>query len=411
MTFLRFARAVLLGPIAIGAAAGAQPRQEAAHLPDSLPINRLQILGTHNSYSLGVDPRVLALLEQRLPSMGKLANAIPPAQRREFQIAHPNDVTFSEALSYRHPSLTEQLDLGVRGLEIDVNADPRGGAYADPAAYRLLRAQGVTGLLPFDPAPLKAPGIKVLHMADVDFRSSCPTFRGCLAEMKAWSDAHPRHVPIFVMIEAKVQAMAILPGSTAAPPFTAETYDEIDRTIAAVIGRDNVITPDDVRGTYPTLERAVLAGHWPTLGQARGKFIFQLITATGHDGASAYLDGHPGLNGRMAFLDSRPGQDHAAFILDDNALARGAQIGAEVRKGYIVRSRADIETWEAKANDMTRATAAFASGAQIVSTDFEKPGNSYGTPYVVTLPGGGVARIAPTPEPEPTPEPAPAPAK
>lgn len=36
--------------------------------------------------------------------------------------------------------------------------------------------------------------------------------------------------------------------------------------------------------------------------------------------------------------------------------------------------------------------AAFASGAQIVSTDYEQPGNAYGTRYVVTVPGGGAAR-------------------
>jgi hypothetical protein len=66
-----------------------------------------------------------------------------------------------------------------------------------------------------------------------------------------------------------------------------------------------------------------------------------------------------------------------------------------VKQGYLVRARADIETWEAKANDPSRAKQAFASGAQIVSTDFYKKGNAYGTDYVVTLPGGGVMRCNP----------------
>lgn len=388
----------LAGPVpgkAEKPAPAAQAAPEAANLPDSLPLNRIQVLGTHNSYSQGVDPRILAMLDARVPSMGKMLEGAPEEKRKEFLVAHPNDVSFGEALNYRHPSLTRQLDVGVRALEIDINADPKGGAYADPAAYKLLRSQGVTDLLPFDPEPLKAPGIKVLHVADVDFRSSCPSLRSCLVEMKAWSDAHPRHIPIFVMIEAKVQAMPFLPGSKTPPPIDADTYEELDRTILEVIGRDHLVVPDDVRGQYPTLEKAVLAGNWPALGNARGKFVFQLITATGHDGASAYLEGHPGLKGRVAFLDSQPGQDHAAFILDDNALVNGAQIRDEVAKGYFVRSRADIETWEAKANDMSRANATFASGAQIVSTDFEEPGNAYGTPYFVKLPGGEAARLAP----------------
>ncbi len=71
---------------------------------------------------------------------------------------------------------------------------------------------------------------------------------------------------------------------------------------------------------------------------------------------------------------------------------RAADIRTEVQQGYLVRTRADIETYEAKVNDTSRAAAAFASGAQIVSTDYEKPGNAYGTPYVVRLPGGSVAR-------------------
>ena len=64
-----------------------------------------------------------------------------------------------------------------------------------------------------------------------------------------------------------------------------------------------------------------------------------------------------------------------------------------------MRTRSDIETFEAKTNDMTRAHAAFASGAQIASTDFEQPGNAYKTDYVIKLPGGDAARVRPAPAP------------
>lgn len=386
---------VIASGLAAVAAAG-----EAPNLPPDLKINQLQVLGTHNSYHAPVDPHVLKLLDGKLPSMGKLVAALPEAGRKQFLIDHPNDVTFGQALDYSHPSLTEQLDLGVRGLEIDVNPDPDGGAYADPAAYRILRAQGVTDLLPFDPKTVAAPGLKVLHMPDIDFRSNCPTFKSCVAEIKAWSDAHPGHVPIFVMVEAKVGSFALLPGSSKVPKFTPETYDEIDRTILDILPRERLITPDDVRGSYPTLEAAVLAGGWPTLGASRGKVMFLLMTATGHDGAAPYLIGHPGLKGRVAFMDSQPGQDRAAFILDDNSMARAAEVRDEVRKGYFVRTRADIETYEARMNDLTRARAAFASGGQIVSTDFERAGDAYGTSYVVRLPSGEAARCNPVLAPD-----------
>ena len=368
---------------------------EAPDLSPDLKINQIQVLGTHNSYHAAVDPHILKMMDGRLPSMGKIVSSLPEAARRQFLIDHPNDVTFSQALDYSHPTLTQQLDLGVRGLEIDVNPDPDGGAYSDPAAYRILRAQGVTDLLPFDPASVAAPGLKVLHMPDVDFRSTCPTFRNCISEIRTWSDSHPGHVPIFVMIEAKVKSFPILPGSKPAPVFTRETYDEIDRTILEGIPRSRIITPDDVRGDYPTLKAAVLAGAWPTLASARGKVMFLLMTATGHDGAAAYLIDHPGLKGRIAFMDSQPGQAHAAFILDDNAVARGDEIREEVKKGYFVRTRSDIETYEARVNDPSRAIAAFASGGQIVSTDYEAPGSAPGGADVVALPGGGAARCNP----------------
>jgi len=381
-----------LAALALAAAAAAQPSKEAPELPDTLPINHLQVLGTHNSYSAGIDPRLLAEVQHRLPSMEKAADAMPDARRALFKEEHPANVSFAEALSYRHPGLTEQLDLGVRSLEIDVNADPQGGAYADPAGYRLLRAQGVTDLLPFDAAAMRAPGFKVLHIPDIDFRSHCPTFRGCLAEIRTWSQAHPGHVPLFILVEAKVQGMPILPGATVAPPFTPAAFDALDREIVETVGRDRIITPDDVRGSHETLDEAVRAGGWPTLGKARGKMLFLMLTATGPGGASGYLAGHPGLRGRVAFLRAQPGEDHAAFLLLDNALVRRDEIAARVKQGYMVRTRSDIETFEAKTNDMTRANAAFASGAQIVSTDYEQPGNAYGTRYVVRLPGGGVVR-------------------
>ncbi|WP_080558565.1 phosphatidylinositol-specific phospholipase C domain-containing protein [Zymomonas mobilis] len=209
--------------------------------------------------------------------------------------------------------------------------------------------------------------MKIFYIRDVNIHSSCLTLRICLTQMKNWLESHPRHIPIFVMIEAKVQPLhlklasnpAKTPNFSKIPPFTDETYNEIDQTIVDVLGRNKVIIPDDVRGGYPNLEDAVFAGNWPTLGQARGKFIFFLTTATGRDGVAAYLNGHPGLKGRMAFMDSEPGKPYAAFVLEDNALTQGNIIRNDVKKGYIVRTRADIDTYEAKKNDLTRGKAAF----------------------------------------------------
>lgn len=372
-------------PVKVGAGAG----------PD-LKLNQIQVLGTHNSYSQGVDPRLLAMLDEAFSKkMEQAVNSMSPAAHALFEEEHPNTMPISEMLSYSHPGLVRQLDLGVRSLELDVNPDPEGGAFRDPAGYRILRQKGVKDLLPFDPAGLDKPGFKVLHMPDIDFRSSCNTLRLCLGQIRDWSDAHPGHVPIFILIEAKVQAIPLLPGASKPVPFSPALFDALDAELVDTMGRDRIITPDDVRGKYPTLNKAVLAGGWPRLADARGKVLFLMLTANGPDGASDYLVGHPGLKGRVAFLRAMPGEDHAAFLLLDNALVRGSEIRKYVEQGYLVRTRSDIETYEAKTNDMTRARAAFASGAQIVSTDFEQAGNAYGTSYVVRLPGGGDMRCDP----------------
>lgn len=377
-------------------AASPAPKTEAPDLNPDLKINEIQVLGTHNSYAMPVDTRLLAIVD---PILGRvttdLPNKLPPAQRALFREEHPNDVSISDGLSYLHPDLTTQLNEGMRSLEIDVNPDPEGGTFADPAGYRLLRAHGATGLLPFDARALAPPGYKVLHIPDIDFRSHCQPLKQCLAQVRDWSDAHPGHVPLFLVLEAKSSDLPLLPGPTHTVPFTPALFDALDAEIVAVVGRRRLITPDDVRGSHPTLNAAIRAGGWPSLKVARGKIMILMITANGEESTRGYVAGHPSLKGRMAFLRAEPGEDHAAFLMFDNALVRQAQIRDYVRQGYIVRTRSDIEAYEAKTNDMRRADAAFASGAQIVSTDFEHPGNAFGTPYVVRLPGGGVARRNP----------------
>ena len=83
----------------------------------------------------------------------------------------------------------------------------------------------------------------------------------------------------------------------------------------------------------------------------------------------------------MAFVQGRPGMAHTAFLLFDNALTRQAAIRDAVARGYLVRTRADIDTADARRNDPTRREAALASGAQIVSTDYLTTPNVHGTAY------------------------------
>jgi hypothetical protein len=65
-----------------------------------------------------------------------------------------------------------------------------------------------------------------------------------------------------------------------------------------------------------------------------------------------------------------------------------------VKDGFLVRTRADADTVEARANDTERRDRALASGAQIISTDYPAPDFRF-SDYHVRLPDKAVARVNP----------------
>jgi hypothetical protein len=134
----------------------------------------------------------------------------------------------------------------------------------------------------------------------------------------------------------------------------------------------------------------VLHGEWPTLANARGKVIFLMDQ---RPVGPVYLENHPALRGRLIFTNAVPGQADAAFTEENE----GSQetIAALVRKGYLVRTRTDADTKQARSNDTARREIALASGAQFLSTDYPKSEPSQWTPYSVALPGDAVARCNP----------------
>jgi len=357
----------------------------------NLRINQLQIVGTHNSYAQPADPKVLDLVTPIINGMmQKYSSMMSEEQKAKFKEYHPYGMDLKEGLNYNHPDFTEQLNANLRGLEIDVYYDPEGNRFSHPATYEILKAKGVTDLAPFNTKGLDQPGFKVLHMADIDFRTHYPTLKDALTALKTWSDQHPDHTPVFMMIEAKDSGFPILENSTKVLPFDKKAYDDLDTEIVKYLGKDKIITPKEVQGKYRTLKEAVTHNNWPKLNDSKGKFIFMLLPGSAGTLSSKnnpyLIDGS--LKERVMFLNSEPDDSFAGFILRDNAIVRQQEIQDLVKQGFIVRTRSDIETYEAKINDFTRSKAAFSSGAQVISTDFFHLGNTYGTPYFVQPPKG-----------------------
>jgi membrane-associated phospholipid phosphatase len=324
-----------------------------------LRMNDLTAVGTHNSYKLAVPSEEMAAM---VAARGQAALGI----------------------DYAHRPLAEQLDAGARQLEIDVVADPRGGLYAKP-----LTALGRgTVLAPSVAEALARPGFKVLHMPDVDFRSSCVTFVACLTQVKAWSKAHPGHVPILILLNAK-DGQASLPGGVTPLPFDEKAFDALDAEIRLVFGDDQLITPDQVRGRRATLREAVLADGWPSLSAARGKVFFALDE--GSTKVALYRGARRSLEGRAMFVNTDEASPAAAYLTLNDPIAEKDRIAAAVKAGFIVRTRADADTWAARTNDVRQRSAALTSGAQYVSTDYVWPDPRLPGGYTVRLAGGDVA--------------------
>jgi hypothetical protein len=226
---------------------------------------------------------------------------------------------------------------------------------------------------------------------DVDYRSVCPLFVDCLKEIRAWSRAHPDHVPILIIMNLK-QDQLKLPGAVPLLPFDAAAMDEIDAEIRSVFPEAELITPDKVQGRYATLRAAVRAGNWPKLKAARGKVMFALDESP--QVVALYRGARRSLEGRACFINTDEASPAAGYITLNEPIAEQARIRADVRQGLIVRTRADADTYEARKDDRTRQAAAFASGAQYVSTDYLRPDVRFG-PYETHLPGGGAARLSP----------------
>lgn len=345
----------------VGASAASEPA-----IADSLRLNQVQVLASHNSYKQAIDRPLLSLME--------------------------TFVAEAERLDYHHPSLSDQLNLGLRGLEIDIYNDPQGGHYAQPLGLELLRRAGQTPR-PYDPREeMKRPGFKVLHVQDVDFRSNQLTLAGALDELRAWSLANPRHLPVVVTMNLKDESSPA-PGAKAAIPWDSAAYDALDNLIRERLGRDLLLTPDDIRGDAPTLERAVTTTGWPKLADCRGKWLW--VMDESGDKPAAYLRGHEGLAGRVLFTTSSPGRPESAVLVMNDPVAQQQAIRDSVSRGYLVRTRADAETLEARSNDHSRFEAAMASGAQILSTDYYLADWRLNADYEVRFEGGRAARVNP----------------
>jgi hypothetical protein len=318
-------RLSLLAALTLCAGACTSPSQSV----ESLRLNAFQVIGSHNSYKLRPDPEVYAELGRVDP--WRAVNS-----------------------AYHNETLTQQLDLGLRHLEIDVVADPDGGLFAEPA---LGAAQ--------DQEALRRPGFKVLHLPDYDYKTSCIDLEACLQEVLAWSSANPGHFPIFIHMNARQSSGRRWPDL--------QTISELvdSAQLQALNERLLALVPPSRRVTASEIE---LAGDWPKLAEARGKVLFFL------DGSAAqarqYRTAVASSVARILVTDAHEDAnpvDRYTVVLDPRE--QPGLIGKCVRAGFMVRTLGEYNTIEARRGEWSRLRAAMDSGAQIISIEsyFDDP--------------------------------------
>jgi hypothetical protein len=158
-----------------------------------------------------------------------------------------------------------------------------------------------------------------------------------------------------------------------------------------IFGMDKLVTPDCVRGSYNTLEEAVLNNNWIRLSDSLGKFLFIF-----HNKArlrDIYTGGDKSLKGKLMFVNSNPGEGYSSIIINTNPSDK--VIPSLIRKGYIVITFG----CDPKLMNVGRCAhfdeVAFSSGAQIIQTDYPPSSPHPQTGYFLTFPNGTTFRWNP----------------
>jgi hypothetical protein len=173
-----------------------------------------------------------------------------------------------------------------------------------------------------------------------------------------------------------------MPGATKPLPCDETALNALEAEIKAAFSADQIFTPGQLQGRLPSLREAAMDHAWPKLGAMRGKVVFVLDDSAAK--AKAYQGNRASLEGRLMFVSADEASPLAAFVTIPDPVKDGSRIRQAVKDGFMVITRADDDTREARLNNPARRDAAFASGAQIIRTNFIRPDPAIGS-YRVSL--------------------------
>ncbi len=291
-------------------------------IEDGVKLNEIAILGTHNSY-------------QRLAT----------AETR-FAMNIIDTITFKKAgldtFDFEMDTLTEQLEMGVRNVEIDIETLDKD----DKIEF------------------------KVTHNSFVDNASSAYDFTKALQEIKMWSDNNPEHIPVIIIVEPKSFVIEI----NGMKKFSLEYAKELDKIVGNTLG-DSLLTPKDMLRDYASFKEMRENDDWISLKEAQGKILVLLHDC---DVTESYIALDETIKTQKMFpmlrYDDR-NESYTSFILENDAFRANERKAENIdESNLIVRTRADVYP---EYSD-ERYKAAEECGSQILTTDYPERVNGNG---------------------------------
>ena len=194
---------------------------------------------------------------------GLLAAALAPAHAAAPGSADPGQLPYSSATwvgvhnAYekgKYSYFADALDSGAGMLELDVWTNVFG------RSWRVSHSNPVGNDNNCENAA---------NPAELRTKSRNQDLGGCLADMRAWHDAHPGHRPILIKVEMKDGFQ----GKNGRGPAA------LDALLSAKLG-DALYRPADLAGGQPNLDTATRTNGWPARSALAGKFVIELIPGT-----------------------------------------------------------------------------------------------------------------------------------
>lgn len=307
-------------------------------LDDGTRYDALSFLATHNSYQT-------RSVSSYVHACNALSEIIP-------DLIQPGSGTLDQE------TLTDQLNVGIRSMELDVEAS---------------RVFGNTRFL-------------CMHSPVIDMSTNAYDLSLALREIALWSDNNPDHLPITLILEPKVKFVPM----ASLRFFNLEYANALDVVLRESLG-DKLFTPADMLREYENFSEMRRADDWCKVRDMLGKVLvlFHYDWSEKGEILNAYMAQDESFRTQAMFpLHVDSSLLNACFLaFNDPATILSLQDSLKAHH-FVMRTRVD----EHPLYSDERREQAMESAAQILTTDY--PPRFRDEAYTVSFGAGKTVRLA-----------------